>query len=90
VVQCGLGTAFTWADSDGKSTGGTTGWSVVPADGNPFVPCSASFMVNYRVEDLHAVVTALKAEGGNVLDKSDDSCRSMKRALAPCGSLRAP
>ena len=33
----------------------------------------ASFMVNYRVEDLHAVVMAFKAEGCNVLDKIDDS-----------------
>jgi len=30
-------------------------------------------MINYRVEDLHAVVTALKAEGCNVLDNMDDS-----------------
>ena len=30
-------------------------------------------MVNYRVEDLHAVVTVLKAEGCHVLDKIDDS-----------------
>jgi hypothetical protein len=30
-------------------------------------------MVNYRVEELHAVLTALKAEGCNVLDKIDDS-----------------
>jgi predicted enzyme related to lactoylglutathione lyase len=30
-------------------------------------------MINYRVEDLHAVVVALKAEGCNVLDKIDDS-----------------
>ena len=30
-------------------------------------------MVNYRVEDLYAVVAALKAEGCHVLDKIDDS-----------------
>ena len=30
-------------------------------------------MINYRVEDLQTVVTALKAEGCNVLDKIDDS-----------------
>ena len=35
-------------------------------------PSHASFMVNYRVEDLHALVAALKAEGCNVLDKIDD------------------
>jgi predicted enzyme related to lactoylglutathione lyase len=30
-------------------------------------------MVNYRVEDVHALVALLKAEGCNVLDKIDDS-----------------
>jgi predicted enzyme related to lactoylglutathione lyase len=72
-VQEWGGTAFTWADSDGKPTGGTTAWSVGPEEGDQFAPSKASFMVNYRVEDLHAVVTALKAEGCNVLDKIDES-----------------
>ena len=31
------------------------------------------FMVNYRVEDLHALVKALREEGCNVLEKIDDS-----------------
>lgn len=30
-------------------------------------------MVNYRVEDLHALVKALKEEGCNVLEQIDDS-----------------
>ena len=72
-VQEWGGTAFTWADSDGKPTGGTTVWSVAPEEGDQFAPSKASFMVNYRVEDLHALVAALKAEGCNVLDKIDES-----------------
>jgi hypothetical protein len=59
-VQEWGGTAFTWADSDGKPTGGTTVWSVGPEEGDQFAPSKASFMVNYRVDDLHAVVTVLK------------------------------
>jgi predicted enzyme related to lactoylglutathione lyase len=31
------------------------------------------FMVNYRVEDLHALVKALKDEGCHVLDQTDES-----------------
>ena len=72
-VQDWGGVAFTWADSEGKPTGGTTVWSVIPEEGGQFAPSKASFMVNYRVEDLDAVVTALKAEGCDVLDKIDDS-----------------
>ena len=72
-VQNWGGTAFTWTDSDGKPTGGMTVWSVFPEASNHFAPSNAPFMVNYRVEDLQAVITALKAEGCNVLDKIDDS-----------------
>ena len=72
-VQPWGGAAFDWTDSDGKPTGGTTAWSIGPQEGNQFAPSTASFMVNYRVEDVHALVAALKAEGCNVLDKIDDS-----------------
>ena len=72
-VQEWGGAAFTWADSDGKPTGGTTAWLVAPQESKQFAPSQASFMVNYRVEDLLALVTALKAEGCNVLDAVEES-----------------
>jgi predicted enzyme related to lactoylglutathione lyase len=72
-VQDWGGTAFTWTDSDGRPTGGTTIWSIGPDEGDQIAPGKASFMINYRVEDLHALVAALKEEGCNVLDKMDDS-----------------
>ncbi len=72
-VQAWGGTAFTWADSDGKPIAGTTVWSIGADGGDQFAPSKASFMVNYRVEDLYGLVTLLKAEGCHVLDKIDDS-----------------
>ena len=72
-VQAWGGTAFSWVDSEGKPSGGTTVWSVSPEESEQFAPSKASFMINYRVEDLHALVLLLKAEGCNVLDKIDDS-----------------
>ncbi len=72
-VQAWGGTAFSWADEDGKPTGGTTVWSIHSDASDQFAPGKAAFMVNYRVHDLHALVAALKAEGCNVLDKIDDS-----------------
>ncbi|HET7584952.1 MAG TPA: VOC family protein [Gemmatimonadaceae bacterium] len=72
-VQPWGGAAFQWVDSSGKATGGTTVWSVVQEDSKQFAPSDASFMINYRVEDLRALVAALKAEGCNVLDKIDES-----------------
>lgn len=66
-VQAWGGTAFTWT-ADGQTV-----WSVATEASNQFAPSSASFMINYRVDDLHALVAALKAEGCNVLDKVDES-----------------
>jgi predicted enzyme related to lactoylglutathione lyase len=72
-VQDWGGAAFTWAGSDGRPSGGTTVWSVASADSGQFAPSQASFMVNYRVDDLHALVAALKSEGCNVLEDISDS-----------------
>jgi predicted enzyme related to lactoylglutathione lyase len=66
------GTAFPWTDADGKPAGGMTIWSIGDSEGSPFSPSTAPFMVNYRVADVHALVTALKAEGCNVLDKIEE------------------
>src|SRR3954471_1654964 len=60
-VQEWGGTAFTWADPDGKPSGGTTVWSVVPEESDQFAPSKAALMINYRVADLLALVAALKA-----------------------------
>jgi predicted enzyme related to lactoylglutathione lyase len=70
-VQVWGGTAFRWADASGKPTAGTTAWAV--GSGENFAPSTSSFMVNYRVADLHALLAALRAEGCNVLDKTDES-----------------
>lgn len=62
------GAAFSWADD----AGGTTIWSVGPPDNGHFEPGKASFMINYRVADLDALLQALRDEGCNVMDKTDD------------------
>ena len=72
-VQDWGGTAFNWADSDGKPTGGTTVWCIGSDSGEQFGPNNAPFMVNYRVEDLDVLVALLKTEGCNVLNKNEDS-----------------
>ena len=67
------GVQFTWSDAEGKPTAGTTVWSLFAADGNQFAPGKSSFMINYRVHDLDALLEALREEGCNVLEKTDDS-----------------
>ena len=66
------GVAFRWAE--GNPTGaGTTIWTPFKEDTSYFQPSTSSFMVNFRVADLHALLAALRAEGCNVQDKVDES-----------------
>lgn len=88
-VQEWGGAAFDWVDSDGKPTGGTTAWLVAPEESEQFAPSKAWFMVNYRVEDLQALVAALKARlsgadllaGALTLDHAMDACAQIVNAL---------
>jgi predicted enzyme related to lactoylglutathione lyase len=70
-VQEWGGAAFRWVDAAGAPANGTTVWSV--GDGSYFAPSNATFMINYRVADLAALLDALRKEGCNVLEKADDS-----------------
>lgn len=72
-VQEWGGAAFRWADAEGNPTTGTTVWNVSDGAGDYFAPSTASFMVNYRVADLRALIQALRKEGCNVLDKTEES-----------------
>lgn len=72
-VQPWGGAAFEWTGADGKPVAGTTAWSINPQESEHFAPSTASFMVNYRVADLLALVAALKEEGCNVVGDISDS-----------------
>jgi predicted enzyme related to lactoylglutathione lyase len=72
-VQVWGGTAFSWADEQGVPVGGTTVWSIGADTNDHFAPSKSSFMINYRVADLHGLVKVLKEEGCQVLEKIDES-----------------
>lgn len=72
-VQSWGGATFPWTDDAGKPVNGTTAWFITGADSDKFTPGKAPFMVNYRVADLGSLLAALRTEGCNVLDKTDDS-----------------
>jgi predicted enzyme related to lactoylglutathione lyase len=71
-VQEWGGASFRWTDDNETGTG-TTIWSPFKDDTSYFAPGTASFMINYRVADLHALLAVLKAEGCTVVDKTDES-----------------
>jgi predicted enzyme related to lactoylglutathione lyase len=72
-VQPWGGTAFSWTGGAGQPMKGTTIWSIGAASGGYFAPSTSTFMVNYRVDDLAALLVALREEGCDVLEKTDDS-----------------
>lgn len=72
-VQAWGGAAFHWASDDNPTGAGTTAWCPFNADTTHFEPSAAPFMINYRVDDLHALLASLRSEGCNVLDKIDES-----------------
>lgn len=59
------------AESGGKQQ--KTVWSLFPENSNYFAPSTQNFMINYRVDDLHALLAQLRAEGCAVEDKIDES-----------------
>ena len=67
------GAVFPWTDAQGAPAAGTTVWSVSDGEGDYFAPGRSAFMVNYRVADLHALLDALRMEGCDVIDKTDES-----------------
>lgn len=72
-VQPWGGTAFSWTDESGTPVGGMTIWSVGPDSADAYAPSTASFMVNYRVENARELARMLKEEGCQVLDRIEES-----------------
>ena len=56
------GTSFEWRKSDQPEEKGYTAWSPFKADTKYFEPSTKDFMINYRVENLEALVDQLKKE----------------------------
>ena len=66
------GVAFRWAE-DQLDDQGSTVWSPFKEDTSYFLPSTASFMINYRVEDLHGLLAKLREEGCTVDAKVEES-----------------
>lgn len=70
-VQDWGGALFHWKRSDTDAPGCTV-WSPFAADTGYFQPSAKDFMLNLRVDDLDAVLAALREEGCRVLDRRED------------------
>lgn len=67
------GVAFRWHTPEAPNPDGVTVWSIMPETSKYFDPSTSTFMVNYRVADLNALLEILKAEGCDVDPKTEES-----------------
>jgi|SRR4051794_11504211 len=67
-VQEWGGAIFPAVDADAVTT-----WTIRPAADDSFAPGTAPFMVNYRVDDLRALLDGLRASGARVVGDPEES-----------------
>lgn len=65
------GAIFKWGGPD--SAPGMTIWSAFKSDTTYLDPGTATFMVNFRVADLDTLLVALRAEGCDVQERTEES-----------------
>ncbi len=63
------GATFKWRESADPAKKGSTQWSLFAETTKYFEPSSKDFMINYRVENLEALVEQLKNEGVTIVDE---------------------
>lgn len=66
------GALFPWRQADDPSVLEQLVWSPFEATTDYFAPSTASFMINYIVDDLDALLEALQAAGVTIDEKRQD------------------
>jgi predicted enzyme related to lactoylglutathione lyase len=68
----GQGAVMYWREDQNPERRGLTAWALFEKRTPYFEPSRAPFMLNYRVDDLDAVLEALRAEGVTIDPKRED------------------
>jgi len=66
------GSGAMWRDAEHPEVPGCNVWAIFPHDTKYFAPSQAPFMINFRVDDLDALLKALREEGVPVDDKVEE------------------
>lgn len=67
------GCAFPWREAEAPERRGYTIWAPFPEDTQYFEPSPRPFMINYRVEDVRALLELLREEGVTVVREVEES-----------------
>lgn len=62
-------TSFEWLHADDSTKKGITQWNSFAEDTKYFEPSTKEFMINYRVDNLQALVEELKKENVTIVDE---------------------
>ena len=79
------GCVFNWQD-DPRGASGMTTWAPFAADTKYFEPSEKPFMINFRVDDLNALVAELRAEGVEVLKVEESEFGKFSWVMDPEGN----
>ena len=63
---------FNWRQADNPEKSGMTVWAIFRKDTKYFDPSRSSFMMNFMVEDLDALLAALREEGVEIDPRRED------------------
>ncbi len=63
------GATFDWREDANPKVKGSTTWSTFPQSSDYFNPSTKPFMINYRVENIVALVEELKKDNVTVIDQ---------------------
>ena len=63
------GATFEWYEGEDSTKKAQTQWTPFPESTKYFEPSKQDFMINYRVENLEALVEELKKENVTIVDK---------------------
>jgi predicted enzyme related to lactoylglutathione lyase len=69
MVTSPYGTTFDWRQADNPAKKGSTTWGTFAQDADNFKPSTKPFMINYRVENLAALVAELAQAGVTIVDE---------------------
>jgi catechol 2,3-dioxygenase-like lactoylglutathione lyase family enzyme len=76
---------FEWRDAESGAEAHTY-WSLFKSDTKYLEPSSSPFMINYRVEDMDAVVRELESEGVKILGRQDEGYGKFAWIMDPEGN----
>jgi predicted enzyme related to lactoylglutathione lyase len=65
------GTSFEWREMDDSTKKGLTQWNPFVENTKYFEPSTKDFMINYRVDNLEALVEELRKENVTIVDKME-------------------